>query len=51
MLLRGVITDYRYECLSKKVRIETGQCFKWMEGFTTYKIRIGINLIPVTVWQ
>ncbi len=31
------ITDYRYECVSKKVRVGTGQYFKWIEGFATQK--------------
>jgi hypothetical protein len=47
----GKITDYRYGCVPKKIRVGTGQYFKWMEGFTTSKKRIGINIIPVTVSQ
>ncbi len=50
-LSRDQGTDYRYECESNKVRVGTGQYLKWMEGFTTLKIRIEINLIPVTVSQ
>jgi hypothetical protein len=37
--------------VSKKVRVEAGQYFKWIEGFTTKKKRIGINLITVTFCQ
>jgi hypothetical protein len=38
--------------VSKKVRVGTGQYFKWMKGFTTQKRkRIGINLISATVGQ
>ncbi len=29
------ITDYRYKCVSKKGRVETGQYFDWIECFTT----------------
>ncbi len=30
-------TDYRYECVSKKVRVGAGQYLKWIVGFTTSK--------------
>jgi hypothetical protein len=50
--------DYRYECVPTKVGIEKGQVrvgkkqyFEWLEGFTSYKKRIGINLMHVTVSQ
>jgi hypothetical protein len=33
----------------QKVTVETGHYFKLIEGFTTWKKRIGINLIPVNV--
>jgi hypothetical protein len=29
-LLKDLSTDYRYECVSKKLRLGTGQYFKWM---------------------
>jgi hypothetical protein len=35
----------------KKVRVGTVQYLKWIQGFTTWKKRIGINLIPVTISQ
>jgi hypothetical protein len=45
-----VITDYRNEGVSEKVRVGTGQHFVWREHFTTSKKKsIEINLIPVTV--
>jgi Fe-S cluster assembly scaffold protein SufB len=28
-------TDNRYECVSKKDRVGTGQYFEWIQGFTT----------------
>jgi hypothetical protein len=34
-------------CQKKKVRVWTGQYFNSIEGVTTYKKRIGINLIHV----
>ncbi len=42
-------TDYRCERTVKKVNVGAGQYFLWIEGFTTKKKRIGINLIRVTV--
>jgi hypothetical protein len=42
-------TDYRCECVSKKVRVHARQYFIWIVGFTNKKKCIGINLIPVTV--
>jgi hypothetical protein len=44
-------THYRYECVSKGVRVGAGQYYKWIEGLTTWEKRIEINLIPVTVSQ
>jgi hypothetical protein len=41
--------DYRYDCKAKKVRVGTGQYFKWIEGFTTEKKGNGVNHTPVTV--
>ncbi len=38
-------TDYRNESVSKKVGVETGQSFKWLQGFTNFLKRFGINLI------
>jgi hypothetical protein len=43
------ITDYRCIHVSEKSRVGTGQYYIWIEGFTTYRKRIGINIIPVTV--
>ncbi len=30
-------TDYRYECASKRVRVGTEQCYKWIERFKLEK--------------
>jgi hypothetical protein len=35
LLVVGLRSDYRYECVSRKVRVGTGQYSKWIEGFTT----------------
>jgi hypothetical protein len=43
-------TDYRCECVSKKVS-QSRAIFISIESYTTTKKRIGINLIPVTVSQ
>ncbi len=45
-------TDNRYDCVSKKVRVGTGQYFKRIEGFTAWKKSIGwVNFIAVTLSQ
>ncbi len=28
-------TDYKHECVREKVRVGTGEYFKWIEGFLT----------------
>jgi hypothetical protein len=44
-------TNYRYEHVSRKLRVGTVQYFEWLEGFTTSKKHIGIDLVPVTIGQ
>jgi hypothetical protein len=41
----------KYGCMPEKVRYATGQYIRSIDGFTTCKKCIGINLIPVTVSQ
>ncbi len=41
-------TDYRYVCLSNRVRVGTGQFFYWMDGFTNNEnaLKSTVYLLP-----
>ncbi len=43
------MTDYRYECMSRKLKVVTENYFEWIKGFTVRKD--GINRIHVTLSQ